>query len=435
MRNTLPVFILNVLIVFQVYASDSIVIFDIFQEQQKFYDLSELVIWGDNNEYVSCFQTGTIADDNGLSFSSVFVSLEGSTYSTYYPEINGNPTLRTMSCFDYSFDQIDRSDKIVTIEFDTFWSQYDGGYGEQGRVVVALVDDYPEGGPQVGDIDNLEPEAPFGRPKYNLRLRNSQPVDPSHGEYVHRSPSFMLYGGGLDEEGEFEKSVEWGYWMPGFSSEAGGGPPGQPSASDFPETGTKKSDQPWMWNSVSEWHRYTWVIEPELMSLYMRPSASDEGENVLVSQMAIPKDDLGEDYMIDYMNEVHLTDISSLPPLYNWFPSFEAIRVYFRGFEGNIAYLANFKLSYETIGDPVFVDNLEIPDVQIYPNPTNQNGFYVSEHVQTIQVFDMSGRLQQSFSGIRKGSYVKVSDIKGGMYLVKLYFDKGAEITKKLIVK
>jgi hypothetical protein len=399
-------------------ASDSIFVKDDFTDLSQLKDLSEMVIWGDHKGPVSCFAPGEIIDNNGLSFRSIHVSEQASPYSTYQPLVNGKPSLRTMSCFDYEFPAIERSDKIITIEFDAFWSQYDPGYGEQGRIVVTLVDDYPEGGPRAGDIDSLHLEAPFGRPKYNLRLRNSTPVDPGHAEYIHRSPGFMLYGGGHDIRGEFEKSTDWGYWMPGFSSEAGGGAPGQPSASDFPYTATKKFNQPWSWNSITQWHHYTWVISPELLELYMRPSSADASENQLLTKMAIPKDVSGEDYILDHINEVHETAITEPPLFYKWFGTFNAIRVYFRGFNGNIAYLANLQASYRAIEPPVHVHDHILPTAPVvFPNPSASGIFYFDAPIKNLMVYDLGGRLV--FQADDLSAAIDLSHLTGGVYMYK----------------
>jgi hypothetical protein len=415
---------------------DSVFIFDDFQDFSQLNDLSKLVIWGENNEYQSCFILSPGIDDNGLSFQAIKVSGDATPFATYVPEVNGLPSLRTMTCFDYEFEEINRSDKIITIEFDAMWNRYDGGYGEQGRIVVTLVGDYPQGGPAAGDIENLALEAPFGRPKYNLRLRNSQPVEVSHSEYVHRSPSFILYGGGLSIDGEFEKSTDWGYWMPGFSSEAGGGPPGQPSASDYPATGTKKSDKPWPWNTINQWHHFTWVLEPELISLYMRSSSEEKADDILVSQMAVPRDDLGIDYIVDKLNEVHNTNITSPPIFYKWFESFNAIRIYYRGFNDNIASLANFKASWQNINDPVFVEQQESESsFDVYPNPNNHGVIMLTLDVKQFNVFDVSGRLITKGTNLKAGNPVNLDFITKGVYIITVIDQYDNLLKRKLIIQ
>jgi len=416
--------------------ADSVFIFDDFQDFSKINDLSKLVIWGENVEPETCFQLGAVNDDNGLSFQAIKVSADATPFATYVPEVNAMPSLRTMTCFDYEFDEINRSNKIITIEFDAMWNRYDGGYGEQGRIVVTLVGDYPQGGPAVGDIENLELEAPFGRPIYNLRLRNSQPVETSHAEYVHRSPSFLLYGGGLDAEGEFEKSTEWGYWMPGFSSEAGGGPPGQPSASDYPATGTKKSDKPWPWNTINQWHHFTWVLEPELISLYMRSSSEEKADDILVSQMAVPRDDMGVDYIVDKLNEVHNTNVTSAPIFYKWFESFNAIRIYYRGYNDNIASLANFKGSWQSINDPVFVQQ-QSPEnsFAVYPNPTTQGVIRLTSEAKQLLVFDISGRLITQKTDVTAGFPVNLDFITPGVYMITIVDTHSNLLKSKLIIQ
>ena len=413
---------------------DSVLVTDDFTDRSKFIDQSLLVIWGENLETKSCFELVERTDDQGETHQSIGVSIQASDYATYLPEVNGNPTLRTTTCFDYEVGQTDRSDKIVKIEFDALWTDYDTGYGELGRIVVTLVDEYPEGGPQAGDIEDLELEIPFGRPKYNIRLRNPQPVSESHDQYIHRSPSFQLYGGGHDPEGEFESSSDWGYWMPGFSSEAGGGAPGQPSASDYPiNVATKKSDKPWRWNETNNWFHYTWIIEPELMSLYMRSSAEEEDDNTLVSQMAIPRNDMGDDYVLDRINEIHQTNISELPLMYNWFDTFNAVRVYFRGVN-NMSFLANFNVSFEEI-NPVMANKTSSPSLQLYPNPSPSGIYYVgnSNSLDSFQVFDMNGRIVYSIEKGADAHRINLSFLDAGMYVVQAVLEDGRISKGKLI--
>jgi hypothetical protein len=414
-------------------ASDTLLVYDNFEDFSKLRDASILVNWGDHNEAVSCFELGEITDNAGLSYQSIYVHSLASPYATYHPLVNGKASLRTMTFFDYVFPVVDRSDKIVSITFDALWNRYDGGYGETGRLVVTLVDDYPEAGLRRGDIDSLQLEAPFGRPKYNLRLRNSQPVDPTHNQYVHRSPTFMLYGGGHDVRGEFEKSANYGYWMPGFSSEAGGGAPGQPSEADYPTgVATKKSDKPWEWHSISDWYRYTWVIEPEIMRLYMRPSAFDVSQNQLISQMVIPRTDQGMAYSLQKINEVHGTTISSLPPLYAWHDKFNAIRVYFRGFNDNIAYLANFSVSLKELSATNVASAAPTEQVVAYPNPAPAGLIRFSADVEVMGIYDMHGRLV--YSGHSHESIIDLSGQGSGMYFYMVKTFDGQIVRGKVMV-
>jgi hypothetical protein len=418
-----------------VIASDSIFVRDDFSDFSNLNDLSRLVIWGDNKTPVSCFALDKITDDKGRMFQSVFVTDEASPYSTYHAQVNGKPSLRTMSCFDYEFPNINRHNKTIKIEFDAFWKQYDSGYGEQGRIVVTLVHDYPEGGPSEGDIDKLNLEAPFGRPAYNVRLRNSQPVKETDANYVHRSPTFMLYGGGLSADGEFEKSTSLGYWMPGFSSEAGGGAPGQPSASDYPNGAfTKKSDRPWQWNPVNEWYHYTWIIDQEVMSLYMRPSNSEEKNNQLVSRMAIPRDDKGDDYILDELQKIHAVTVAQKPAMYKWYESFNAIRVYFRAFNGNIAYMANFTASYTREEPPVLAKQNTPAMLTIYPNPTSGGYIRFNQAVSSLQIFDLSGRMILDQNHISENQFIDISTMGRGVYVYRVVNAENRRVQGKLMV-
>mgnify|MGYP005861080031 CR=1 FL=1 len=210
------------------------------------------------------------------------------------------------------------------------------------------------------------------------------PANPGDANY---SPLLLLYGGGHDVLGQFE-DVEPSdgplYRTPGFSSAAGGGYPRQPGHMDYPDTTTKKSnDKPWKWvTSTTEWKHITWQIEPEMMRVYMRKSNQDTSFNELLCHMAIPKDSFGSSYILDKLNSVHGTTISSKPGLYKWFSAFNSIRIYFRAWNDNICYFANFKV---TKSSSISTHTTHIADndksgIQVLPNPVYNNSFRVSFH-------------------------------------------------------
>ncbi len=423
-------------------AGDTIVIEDHFADRSKLIDNSLLVVWGDNVAPKSCFEITTKSDSNGLSYNALSITSGASPYSTHLPTVGGKPSLKTTTCFDYELSKpIDRNNCTIKVEFDVLWSKYDypsGNFGENGRIVVALVDNYPNGGAQIADMTNLTKIDAFGSPKYNMRIRNAKPVGTNDSQYNYYSPSFMLYGGGLSEDGEFEayKSVVPNYWLPGFSSAPGGTAPGQPATGDYPTLETKKSDKPWSWiASTSTWRHITWVIEPEIMSLYHRNSNENETSDQMVSKMSIPKDSFGLSYITSKLNAVHGTSVSTEPTMYKWFPRIEALRFYNRGFNGNIAYFANVKISKSTPHEVGISKHSILDEISVFPNPTygiiNIKGLD-EKQVVNYSLSNIAGSL------IMEGkteNTIDISNLKTGIFLLKLENNSQQKIIKLLLLK
>lgn len=69
----------------------------------------------------------------------------------------------------------------------------------------------------------------------------------------------------------------------------------------------------------------------------------------------------------------------------------------------------------------------------LYPNPTT-NSFTINKAVNTLQVFDVSGKLITAFNGsFEKGKTFDISQIAKGMYIVKIETHSGVISTTKLI--
>jgi hypothetical protein len=422
-----------------VLKSQTVLIEDNFNDKDNFHDISQLLLWGDSTHPRSCFQLSDITDDDDLTYQAIHLTDEASPLSTYHLEVEGKPSLRTASCFDYELmSSVTRTETAITIEFDALWEKYgniDGSYpekfGEHGRIVIMLLDDYPLGGPQFGDLDSVHLETPFGRPKYNLRIRNGSPVDESNPDYDNFSPILMLYGGGHDINGEIEKNGDSTTWYPGFSAQAGGGSPGQPGDSDYPYVATKKAEKPWYWVSISEWLHYTWVIEPEQLRVYVRPSWKDASEDSLISTMSIPKDMYGDDYIIEKMNDVHGSSITSLPSYYKWFDTFSAIRVYFRSYDGNISYMANLKVTEDEYICTAVPHASSALALSAYPNPSTDGIFYFSEPIKELRIYNLAGQLV-AINTTGHINHVDLSSQVSGIYIYHAVLQDGTTQSGKL---
>ncbi len=318
------------------YASDTIFVDDNYADRSMLFDNSLLLLWGTNLTPTSAFEIKNVTDGAGLALKSICATVAASPYSTYYDSVSHKPSLKTATCYDYILQRkIDRSAKKITIEFDAIWNKYNIPRGEAGRVVITLVINFTTVAPKFGDIDSAHQER-FGYPAYNLRILNSGSSS---------NQTFMVYGGGKTPNGEFEKRTENGrtYWLPGFSSEAGGTSPGQPDSSDYPYFPTKKSNKPFIQAaSITEWRHFTWIIEPEYMQIFKRATNENESMNELVSSMLIPKYEGDSLDVINKLNNEYGTNISKMPKYYKWFSEFNSVRVYLKATSSNFGYIANF---------------------------------------------------------------------------------------------
>lgn len=132
----------------------------------------------------------------------------------------------------------------------------------------------------------------------------------------------LLYGGGLSLDGEFEIPYDEDgttplWWLPGFSSSAGGSDSqGGPS----PGVGT-----PWPFNgwtrsssglASTQWQRFPYVVSPAGLALYIDPN--DERLNWIQD---------------GYFPLPEVADAPLTAPLYNYFEDHEGLRLYFRGYQ------------------------------------------------------------------------------------------------------
>lgn len=101
----------------------------------------------------------------------------------------------------------------------------------------------------------------------------------------------------------------------------------------------------------------------------------------------------------------------------------------------------NMNISIEPGGFRVFgnkpsslsVDEIDTSDVtNIYPNPTS-DFFFISNNVNKVEVYAISGQLVKSFSGQVTGFQYDVSDLKSGMYMVRIVDENNRVKTTKLL--
>ncbi len=383
---------------------------DFFSRNQWTSDITLTYPWSSKGTVVSGFEFGETSDLNGLTKQSVRMTPEALSKPGYKPG-----TMLAGLAFDYRFQSpVDRNQTTLKIEFDALWEAIkNSGWGESGRLVLTLLHDYPKDSIAYNTIFDLGKEVAFGRPAYNLRIRNHERTGPYY------SGSFMMYGGGLDKEGEIEK-YQGEYWLPGFSSEPGGTSPGLLPA--YPLSPTMKNEQ-MATVAFPFWKHYTWLIMPERMEFYIRNSDQPETDNQLVFFMQIPKTTKPEEQIIHEINEAHQTHINSLPALYNWFPKIEALRVYFRGEQQT--YLANLVVKTINSTLPTQITESEQNHIKVWPNPSDGNfkiQTELADQFQTITITDMKGQkiYQNNVEPNESNINIQLLGSHSGIYLVRL---------------
>jgi hypothetical protein len=293
------------------------------------------------------------------------------------------------------------------------WESFNNqGWGESGRIVVFLLHQYPKTPPEFNAVYDIQGTTPFGRPAYNVRIRNHNRT----GQY--HSGGFMLYGGGHELLGEFEKYNDK-YWLPGFSSEAGGGTPGL--GPPYPLSPTQKNES-FALASTSQWMHYTWIAAPERLELYVRRSAENAASDKLALFMEIPAGHKTTEEQLKQINDAHSTQLTQMPLMYHWFDSLAAIRVYLRGEQQT--HLANLYVRHR-YQEP-FITGLADTSAPIraYPNPTHgqlQLIVAVSDTPRPWQIINLLGR-EVAHGTILPGTdqlEVRLENTPPGVYLLK----------------
>jgi hypothetical protein len=320
--------------------SQTVLVSDNFSDRSKFIDNTLLTNWGGNVTPTTGLQLVAKTDNNGLTYNSVAMTTSAISHAGYTTATS----LKTLTSFDYELpSRIDRSLATIKIEFDAIWNSLDGS-GENGRLVVTLVDQYPNGGATFGQVDNTALAHPFGKPVYNIRLRNKN---------TGGKNSLMLYGAGLSTDPEWEIYTSGPWWLPGFSVQSGGGSPG--SGTDYPFSGTICSYVTMA--SATRWRHFTWIIKPERLEVWHRNSDQPASSDVLAFFMEIPSNS-DATVALNRINTAHGTSASTLPPYYAWHRYVEAVRFYFRGVVNT--WVANVNITSEPASLlPIRLDKFE----------------------------------------------------------------------------
>lgn len=313
---------------------------DSFDNLSNWTDLSLAIDWGDGTTPASAFTT-----DNGWAQFNEALDTSWVGY--------GNGKLNMFQALDLQFAApIDHTRSIITIEFRIRWelAQSGGKDGESNRFIVSLNHDYPAGGIDVTQQQRARDGSfPwYARPAYQIRIRGG--VESSQAEPI------LMYGGGLDLEGEYEYNTSLQYWFPGFVASVGWGhldglpdtpriiSPGLEYGTGSPNT--SPGMYPWSTYDIidggiasSNWQRFLYIIYPDRQEVWRNPLDTDEpGDYVLEMAMALPAENLEPG-----------------APLYRYFEQLEGVRLFWRqaGADDN-AYL-----DWLTISETVFDSNYQ----------------------------------------------------------------------------
>ena len=93
------------------------------------------------------------------------------------------------------------------------------------------------------------------------------------------------------------------------------------------------------------------------------------------------------------------------------------------------AYAQNIIVEDETVG----VNDLNANEVSVYPNPTTGIlNIESTQKIHKIEIYNLAGKLLRQEQSTGK---LNLSDLNQGVYLIRISPEKGASLTKKIILK
>ncbi len=90
--------------------------------------------------------------------------------------------------------------------------------------------------------------------------------------------------------------------------------------------------------------------------------------------------------------------------------------------------------NFSTTGNPLSINDNDINQVVLYPNPSYGIVNVLTNSPVSISVFDITGKLVNSIEEVNNGENIDLSTLQAGMYLVKIN-DGINQQTQKLIIK
>jgi len=370
-------------------------------------DLSLLTTWGNPPAVQSAFFHQQKEDRNGVrlpALSLTPLALQNSNFTT----VSG---LRTSTAIDYRIPMVNRLQDSVLIQLDALWDTL-AAVGETARIVVALMHSVRSQPFPFGLIDSVNQAAPFGRPAYNFRMLNK-------ATNTNRGGLYVFYGGGTSADGEVEfyNDTNTGsrWWLPGFIAQPGGTQPG--TGGQYPIGPTYTNFSPLA--SRTNWQRISFLVAPEKLDIYLRNTSDSAlpGYGSRIATMTIPRTDRGTAGVVSALNQGHGTNISSPPLLYNWFPTVNGVRIYYRASNHN-SHVARVRVFVTQHGTLSLTKGRALP-ISPFPNPAT-DWLMVNPDLDGIayELFDAQGRLVQA--GQVRGGQVPVLTLPTGLYQIRL---------------
>lgn len=390
----------------------------------NFIDLSKLHLWGPYAEPTSCFEVGEKEDREGLRFNSIRLKQEALPF-TNFSRVDG---LKTAQALDFRFPFLfDRNLDTLIIEVDILHDTVRSS-GESGRMVLTVLHEYPEGGPALQDIDSVDKPHAFGRPSYNTRIMSKNQV------MNNDLAGVLMYGGGNEREGEVEifRRNNDAWWLPGFSTEAGGFTPG--SRAPYPFGGAAQLRNNGI-ASATHWVRFTWEISPRFLKLFHRKASDPESSNRLALYLYTPEyNENNPEETLDSLRSHYNSNISALPTLYNYFGNFKAFRIFWAG--GVNASVANLNIRGQ--GPTVisgFNNATSLQSFKAYPNPSKGvvNIECVGEF-SSFEVIDLLGKTVASKQINEASNRTTFHDLKSGIYILVGKTNSGKVTSQKIVV-
>lgn len=400
------VFLLHSFICFSQSYPDPLVS-DSFQNTSQFVDLSTRLLWGSSSLPQSAFRLISKTDGAGLGFNALNQTDSARKYSGY----QAANSIKASMAIDYRFPVFDRTNDSLQIEFDVLWDTLVSG-GNTGRIVAALMHDYPAEIPFNTVLDSVDAVAPFGRPAYSFRVLNRIPQGTNN--YAN-----MMYGGGRDSLGEFERYNSAGnrWWLPGFISGPGGVSP-ESNSPEYPLSGVVR------WRnytiaSRSRWRHFTWKVAPEKIEVWVRNTQTPAGNDTLVMRMVVPKPGPIQEMLTKMQLGHGLSQaLDSLPILYHWPRFVNGFRLYMAG--ANSTNFANISVKGSSGGIASKRKPNPAQDVVMIPNPA-RNSLKLGNLMETAEyeIVNTAGKTVASGS-VSNLQPIELINLASGIYTLKL---------------
>jgi len=100
--------------------------------------------------------------------------------------------------------------------------------------------------------------------------------------------------------------------------------------------------------------------------------------------------------------------------------------------DGNVNYnAARIDLPFKVYSGTSIFNNYAVSDIKVYPNPAEDFLFIESDkNIERVEIYDLFGKLLKQFNPNK--NYINVSELKQGMYLIKIYDGKSNSLFKVL---